>query len=386
MAMPNALKNYEPETTVGRFDAKLEGNHLDIKIKIFIDSALDQEQQALFKLRFEPLVKEHWEGKFGFKCTNPAYPLTYEPQFRIKYVDAFMDAHYALTLRETISAEVVRRADYYRVSPDHEGFRPKGAAFGMHSVAPSSAKEMAALSSTIVASLRNSFPFYADSFGGNLSAHSESELKILVKEIKALDPAATLSVTAYGANKSALRSQIIQKMQTWGLQNVLKRHSKKLSAGTNPRTGNANYVKIQIKRGLGVVDAESNGLFYYPAAAVHEFGHMIGLVDEYKCLSKEAADKMAELDFIDATEVASYQGYAAPGSTDAADDSKQAQAKLAEYCSVAGCAPAQYGTQTISLMASGSKLFPRHFVTLWKVLVEMSAGKAQPGDWSIVKL
>jgi hypothetical protein len=37
-------------------------------------------------------------------------------------------------------------------------------------------------------------------------------------------------------------------------------------------------------------------------------------------------------------------------------------------------------------MASGSKLFPRHFVTLWKVLVEMSAGKAQPGDWSIVKL
>src|SRR6185436_9611851 len=105
MVMPNALKNYEPETTVGRFDAKLEGNHLDIKIKIFIDSALDQEQQALFKLRFEPLVKEHWEGKFGFKCTNPAYPLTYEPQFRIKYVDAFMDAHDALTLRETISAE-----------------------------------------------------------------------------------------------------------------------------------------------------------------------------------------------------------------------------------------------------------------------------------------
>jgi hypothetical protein len=32
---------------------------------------------------------------------------------------------------------------------------------------------------------------------------------------------------------------------------------------------------------------------------------------------------MPSLDFIDATEVASYQGYAAPGSTDAADDSKR---------------------------------------------------------------
>src|SRR5262245_6652846 len=233
--MPNAFKNYEPETTVGRFDAKLEGQYLDITVKIFIDSALDQEQLALFKLQFEPIVKQHWEGVFGFKCANSSYTGTYKPRFRIKYVDAFMDAHFAMTLRETISAEVVRRTDYYKVPADHKGFRPKGAAFGMHSVASSSAKEKAAMSASIVESLRHSFPFYADSFGGNPSAHSESELKLLIKEIKALDPAATLTVTAYGSNKAALRTQVIQKIQAWGLPNVLKRHSKKVSAGTNPR-------------------------------------------------------------------------------------------------------------------------------------------------------
>jgi hypothetical protein len=384
--MPNAIKNYEPETTMGRFDAKFEGQYLEIKVKIFIDSALEPEQLALFRQRFEPLVKQYWEDKYGFKCGNANYPLTYKPRFRIKYVNAFMDAHFALTLRETISAEVVRRADFYKVPEGHVGFRPKGAAFGMHSVQPSSAKEKQTLSASIVGSLKNSFPFYADSFGGDLSAHSEAELKLLVKEIKSLDPAASLSVTAYGANKATLRTQIMHKIQAWGLPNVLKRHSKKISSSTNPRTGNANYVKVQIKKGLGIVDAESNGLFYYPAAAVHEFGHMIGLVDEYKCLSKEAADKMAELDFIDASESAAYQGYSAKGATEAEDRSKLAQAKLAEYCHDAGCAPAQYGTQTISLMSSGSKLYPRHYVTLWKVLGDMSAGTALPNEWSIVKL
>ena len=83
-----------------------------------------------------------------------------------------------------------------------------------------------------------------------------------------------------------------------GLANVTARSSKKsiFSTSQSKATGSTSYVKVSLPKGLdtSAFDPTTKPLFTYPAAAVHEFGHMLGLMDEYSCLSKAASDKLLE--------------------------------------------------------------------------------------------
>jgi hypothetical protein len=377
------VKNFCPKTGVGRFDAKLVGNTLDVKIKLHVKSALDTTQQTQFKNLFETLVKQHWENQYGFQCTNPAYPGVYKPVFRIKSEDDMMNSHFVLNLLEGGGGtESVARTTYYQVPKTHTGFAPTVAQLYTGSVQPTNS------SGGVLEDMKNSFPFYVDLVGNVPSPHAASQLKLLATQLAKVTPSVLVRVTAYGTNRAQKRTGIIQLLTNCGLTNVLARTSKKsvLTTSKSKTTGGTNYVKVSIPNGVdtGTFDVNTQPLFTYPGAAVHEFGHMLGLMDEYSCLSKKASDQMLQFNFIEASEQQQWESFnpnQAPINT-ISGTVDEGQRKFIKYCQKAHVDPPHFGQHTFNIMANGSFFQPCHFVTLWAAIVAMTGDNG----WSIVKI
>jgi|GEM_PF-5735516 len=384
--MPEAT-NFCPKTGVGRFNAKLDGNTLSVKVKLHVKTALDATQQAEFMTLFEALAKDNWEGQYGFQCTNKSFPGTYKPVFRVKPVPDMMDSHFVLNIREGGGgSESVGRETYFKVPKDHVGFAPTVAQLFTGSVAPTNS------SGDLLRDLTNSFPFYVDLVGNQPSTHAATQLKFLARQLAGVNPNLSVRVTAYGANPGQKRAGVMQILTGAGLMNVTGRTSKKsiFATSKSKSTGATSYAKVSIPDGVdtGNFDISTQPLFTYPAAAVHEFGHMLGLMDEYTCLSKKASDALLELSFIEANEQQQWESFNphnAPIDTNSANVD-EGQKQFIKYCDRAKVEPPHFGQHTISLMSSGSEFLPCHFVTLWAALVEMTAGTASEDEWSIVKI
>ncbi|WP_291994983.1 DUF4157 domain-containing protein [Candidatus Accumulibacter sp. ACC003] len=84
----------------------------------------------------------------------------------------------------------------------------------------------------------------------------------------------------------------------------------------------------------------------------HEFGHMLGLPDEYQNNTTGTLGAQQTL----------YSG-------------------LVTAAGVAG--PAVWGVDTASQMSNGIDVLPRHYVTLWEALGRMTAPDIAPSEWSI---
>jgi hypothetical protein len=379
------VKNFCPKTGVGRFNAKLEPNELQVKVKLHVKTALDADQRGAFEGRFLPLIKQHWEDQYAFRCSKPAYPDLYKPIFEIKYVDDMMKSHFVLNLLDGVGgSELVARDAYYKATGD--GFKPTSANLFSGSVLPTNS------SGDLLRDLKASFPFYVDMVGNNPSTHAAAQLKSLAKQLAGVDANVSVRVTAYGPNRGQKQTAVMQILTASGLANVTARSSKKsiFSTSQSKATGSTSYVKVSLAKGLdtSAFDPTTKPLFTYPAAAVHEFGHMLGLMDEYACLSKEASDKMLEFNFIDAAEQQQWENFNPNGQLDTAIAARVAegQRKFIKYCAKASVEPPHYGQHSISVMSSGSEFRPCHFVTLWAAIVEMTQGATNESDWSIVKV
>ena len=84
----------------------------------------------------------------------------------------------------------------------------------------------------------------------------------------------------------------------------------------------------------------------------HEFGHAIGLPDEYKNIT-----------------------------TGKLGDKQTAFINLAAAAGVAP--PYQWGDMTSSLMSSGVDVLPRHYLTFWEALGQMTSPDITRNEWSI---
>lgn len=382
------VKNFCPKTGVGRFDAKLEGTQLKVKVKLNVAMGLDQQQQSEFENRLEPLVKQYWEDRFGFQCNNGTLAGVYRPVFRIKYVDDMMNAHFVLNVLDGAGgSESVGRKTYYKVPENHVGFAPTTAQLFSGSVNPINS------SGALLTDLKSSFPFYVDLNGTIPSQHSATQLKFLAQQLAQVAPNTPVRVTTYGTNRSQKRAAVKQILTSAGLLNVASRTSKKsiFATSRSRSTGSTNYAKVSIKGEIdtGDFDIENHPLFTYPGAAVHEFGHMLGLMDEYSCLGKRASDKMVDLRFISGNEQVQWESFnpdSAPDNGTLSENVQAGQAKFIKYCHDAHVEPPHFGQHTMSIMSSGSHFMPCHFVTLWASIVEMTNGAATKDDWSIVEL
>jgi len=93
------------------------------------------------------------------------------------------------------------------------------------------------------------------------------------------------------------------------------------------------------------------------SVAEHEFGHMLGLPDEYQNNP--------------------------PGSSPGDPRRETLQTNYETLLTSAGLARPAWGTDTSSQMDAGVDVLPRHYLTIWEALGRMTTPKIAPSEWSV---
>ena len=375
---------YCPLSGVGRFNAKLNGNSLQIKHRLSVVSdaitPVTAGELTQFETDFQNLITNHWNGKFMFQRAG----VTVRPTFVLKFLTVAEQAtaHFVINLKQSQGgSESVGR------DPAHKhvalgAAAPRSASFMTGSVQqPNSA-------SLIAQDLPKIFPYYVDFIGAGMSPQTRSQVESLMKQVAKVNPQPKLFVTGYGAQKAAYQRDVMTLMTQCGLNRVEARSSNKIfipsrwgRASVSKMSGRTDYAKISIKDDLNTQSIlTQTAIHSYPATVVHEYGHMLGLQDEYNCLSTQAAQQMVQLHMIDATEQQKYEDFHYSGATQPVPRVATGQEEFVKACARAGVEVPTFGRQTTSVMSAGSEFFPSHFVWVREALCTVTG----QNDWAIV--
>lgn len=375
---------YRPLTGVGRFEAGLNGNSLKIKHRLSIVAStmkpVSVNELATFKQDFQNLVTTHWEAKYMFQRLGVNVKPTFELDFVADAQQA--TAHFVVNLANSAggSENVGRDAAQKHVALGAAA--PRTTSFMTGSTAqPASA-------GLIAADIPRMFPYYVDFYGGNISPQTKTQVESLMKQVAKINPQPKFFVTAYGNGATTNQRAVMTLLQQCGLTRVEARSSNKIfiptkwgTTSTSKMSGRSDYVKISTKDDI---DAQSilaqSTLYSYPATIVHEYGHMLGLQDEYHCLSSQAAAQLVALHLIDATEQTKYENFHFNGANPPSATVANGQDEFVKACARANVEVPTFGRQTMSIMSAGSEFWPAHFVWLREALMQLTG----QNDWVIV--
>jgi hypothetical protein len=123
-------------------------------------------------------------------------------------------------------------------------------------------------------------------------------------------------------------------------------------------------------------------------SAAHEFGHMIGLIDEYYSkTSDQTVKEMISAGWLPEETRADH--FKLHPMNSAIQKEAEKQAKLMETLRRTGLESPDFADapssmpKTTSLMTGGYKVLDVHMVTVWETLVEMTKGLVDEGHWKI---
>jgi hypothetical protein len=118
----------------------------------------------------------------------------------------------------------------------------------------------------------------------------------------------------------------------------------------------------------------------------HEFGHMLGLVDEYYCITQASLDTMRDLRFMTPEQMPAWKTFQEDNAVlQLADGYPTAlqQKQFIELCAKAGLLPPTFGRKTTSIMSWGNEFMLHHGVTIWEALSIFTANYILPTEWKI---
>ena len=123
----------------------------------------------------------------------------------------------------------------------------------------------------------------------------------------------------------------------------------------------------------------------------HEFGHMLGLPDEYICLTQASRNLLQMLDINRARSEFSVEKWLAlqEAATGIRRDNPltlKNQVEFLKLCSYAERRSPALRPQDLQPDVGGDQVPPSHAVTLWQCLGHLTAPTVEPEDWQIVLL
>ena len=383
---------FEPNSG-GRFDATLSGSTLTIHHELAINSTIqekstgepvdpgiDTNDYVNWRQDFTSVIRAHWKDKYQFTRGGQTVRPEFTQTFCAAGDAAAAQADYVINLVSSdISSNVSPNTHHLFTQLEAQGvWAPKKAQFGV-----GSNNRTPATHKNIEQSIPNMFPFYIDTNQGSLSTATEKHVLDLAKQVAGFKPGLKIYLTPYGKNAESAKAEVRRVLTAGGLTNVQSRTSKKIFFGhfsTSKGSGRKSYVKLSLSEPLANPSLAHSNLYHYPATVVHEYGHMVGLKDEYVCLSDAAANAMVQCQFIEAWEKSAVLSRNAKTASAGIPTANAEMAEFVRYCKDAGVVPPMFGQQTTSIMSSGSEFHPCHFVTLWAALVDLT----NKNDWKIV--
>lgn len=430
--------NFTPSTGAGKFDAEYNPStgQLKITVKVFFEfmdskagtqpvqgnEAGAQFQQTAwttqgkddFKNNFKQNVIEGiWnKNRRTIHCVRPGWEdITAEPTIEVVEVAQGAEHHHVKAGKSTLAANTPSPNNPSKkklMSPATSGYSAQSTGLHesdvldklrdplVHRVLHQAEKAQNISTAyrddrkRIVATLKQ---FGALTFpAGKGDLQDESRLSVLIGEIKRLSDYSALAHVhairvvgnvAAGGNK-ALRAQragyIAQKLKNAGIQNPIK-----VEAGTQSLDG------VMVTEGPEdpkLVDTYVGK--WSRVSAAHEFGHMIGLIDEYyQAASNETVKKMIADGLLPPdTKGDHFTRDQLAAATERAG--QEATMKLLEANDLMTpdfridySGPNEMPKST-SLMTGGFEVTGQHFVTVWEVLADMTKAEIDSKFWKIM--
>jgi len=372
--------NYAPPTGVGRFDAKFDVPNQDllITVRVFLNFMdMQEDQKGPFRDAFRLKVPPVWGSQFKFRSTKPGWT-EFEaiPRFKLVFQDDYPNSHFIVNVKPSFSGkELVSRDDAYLARHD-VGYKPKSANIG-----GLLATERVDMSKSIGASLKAAFPFAVQCAltSGVSSPYTRTQIKTLAKELARVDANFPLFLKAGGSDARGNMAAVQQLLREGGLKGPITQRKRAFKY--------KNQVVITMKDDIEVAmsNVADKSKFGYDSTVAHEFGHMLGLQDEYSCMSANCSTAMKDMSVIKASEQAAYESRGFSGAAAPTGNAAAGQSAWVNLCTEAKVSPPTFGFHSTSVMSAGSVFHKRHFVMLWDCLGTMCEAFVARTEWEIVK-
>ena len=393
------LQNHVPSVDLGAFDLSLDPKKhradVLIKVHLVVKGTTTPGQLTKFGERFQKIVPEAWNKKVRFACTKNGWDDVYlEPRFEVQVV-SLQSSHFRIkVVDEDDAAHAV--GPYAMVTEKEHvlggtAFSPRKGKFG---AAATHAGEMTSYRTNIIFDLSKSPLLIPLKGSPTQDPIGRQRLEKFAREIIDLKVARTgrsskrptLTINGCGpGNRATAAAQAKSWLEVKGVKNPITT----LATGDTSKPAGVllSFDNAELKQLFPAKPASTKSLFRQVTVA-HEFGHMLGLPDEYLCMHALTQDAMQSIYAMTAPELASLKG----GGMQIADVKQLAdgtvhvphivrhQKAFVALCKNANLVPPEFGRMTPSMMSNGMVLHPYHFATVWEAICKATGFD----DWRIV--
>jgi outer membrane protein OmpA-like peptidoglycan-associated protein len=322
-----------------------------------------EPQKRQYERDYEQTVSRQWSFQHTFRSTKPCWPFTADPHVTPRVTGNVVNPHFNVTVFKMSSAAGQRTSSFRARNPGTAAWRGTG------ELDENDVNEMQnRLSRDVARSERQRLERAISSamaspvqFGHNSPAIQppfDARLRTLAAAMKAKnpsDPAIPVILRGFASAEGRRgNNERLSRDRSEAVAGVLRGAGVPQPLIIDPR-GPVGAPNDAANRKVEIVPDASfetsyTGNRFSPAA--HEFGHAIGLPDEYR-----------------------------NNTTGNLGTKQQAFVTLAQQAGVSP--PDRWGDRTSSVMSTGEDVLPRHYLTVWEALGQMTTPDITRNEWSI---
>lgn len=320
-------------------------------------------QKRQYERDYVQTVSRQWSFQHTFRSTKPCWPFTADPHVTPRIVSDAANAHFDVTVFKMSSAAGKRTSSFSARNPGTAGWQGTGE-LDENDVNEETNKrsrqvaraERQRLERAIAAAMASPVTFAQNRsdiqppFGARLRALAEA-----MKAKNPSDPAIPVIMRGFASAEGArARNERLSRERAEAVAGVLSGAGVPQALIIDPQ-GPVGAPNDAANRKVELIpdttfETTYTGNRFSPAA--HEFGHALGLPDEY--VNRTTGNLGAK---------------------------QQAFVNLAQQAGVSP--PDRWGDRTSSVMSVGVDVLPRHYLTIWEALGQMTSPDITRNEWSI---